>query len=252
MKSALFSSALLLTGLAAAAQRIAPDTIALPGSSLVIQPINHASMVLTAAGKTIYIDPVGGAAKYQGLADPDIILVTDIHGDHFDPATLQAIRRRGTILVTPKAVADKMADADKAGVIVLGNGESNVFSGIGVAAIPMYNLPASPTDPRHPKGRGNGYVLSVGGKKIYISGDTQGIPEMRSLTGIDIAFVCMNLPYTMDVNEAADAVLAFRPRIVYPYHYRGQGGFSDVSAFKTKVEAGNKGIEVRLRNWYAG
>ena len=104
----------------------------------------------------------------------------------------------------------------------------------------MYNLPASTTDPRHPKGRGNGYVLSVGGKKIYLSGDTQGIPEMRALTGIDIAFVCMNLPYTMDINEAADAVLAFKPHIVYPYHYRGQGGFSDVAAFKAKVEAGNK------------
>ncbi|HTR29953.1 MAG TPA: MBL fold metallo-hydrolase [Puia sp.] len=252
MKLALFSFILLLTGLAAVAQRIAPDTVGLPGSPLVIQPINHASMVLTAAGGTIYIDPVGGAAKYQGLAAPDIILVTDIHGDHFDPATLQAIRKPATVLVAPKAVVDKMADADKAGVVVLGNGDSKDFSGIGVAAIPMYNLPASPTDPRHPKGRGNGYVLTVGGKKIYISGDTQGIPEMRALTGIDIAFVCMNLPYTMDVNEAADAVLAFKPRIVYPYHYRGQGGFSDVSVFKAKVEAGNKGIEVRLRNWYAG
>ena len=252
MKSALFSLLLLLAGLAALAQRIAPDTIALTNGSLIIQPINHASMVLTAAGKTIYVDPVGGAAKYQGLASPDIILVTDIHGDHFDAATLQSIRKSGTVLVMPKAVADKLAEADKAGVIVLGNGENKDFSGIGVAAIPMYNLPADAANPMHPKGRGNGYVLSVGGKKIYLSGDTQGIPEMRALTGIDIAFVCMNLPYTMDVNEAADAVLAFKPRIVYPYHYRGQGGFSDVSAFKAKVEAGNKGIEVRLRNWYAG
>jgi len=252
MKFGIYTLLLSLAGSFASGQRTTPDTIALSSGTLVIQPINHASMVLTAAGKTIYVDPVGGAAKYQGLAAPDIILVTDIHGDHFDPATLQAIRKPATVLVAPKAVVDKMAEADKAGVIVLGNGDSKDFPGIGVAAIPMYNLPASPTDPRHPKGRGNGYVLSVGGKKIYISGDTQGIPEMRALTGIDIAFVCMNLPYTMDVNEAADAVLAFKPRIVYPYHYRGQGGFSDVAAFKAKVEAGNKGIEVRLRNWYAG
>jgi len=252
MKSGSFSVFLLLAGLAAGAQRISPDTVALTHGSLIIQPINHASMVLTAAGKTIYVDPVGGAAKYQGLAAPDIILVTDIHGDHFDAATLQAIRKQNTVLVTPKAVADKLAEADKAGVVVLGNGDSKDILGIGVAAIPMYNLPADAASPMHPKGRGNGYVLSVGGKKIYLSGDTQGIPEMRALTGIDIAFVCMNLPYTMDVNEAADAVLAFKPRIVYPYHYRGQGGFSDVSAFKAKVEAGNKGIEVRLRNWYAG
>jgi L-ascorbate metabolism protein UlaG (beta-lactamase superfamily) len=95
-------------------------------------------------------------------------------------------------------------------------------------------------------------VLSVGGKKIYLSGDTQGIPEMRALTGIDVAFVCMNLPYTMDINEAADAVLAFKPKIVYPYHYRGQNGMSDVNAFKNLVQAGNKNIEVRLRNWYPG
>jgi L-ascorbate metabolism protein UlaG (beta-lactamase superfamily) len=252
MKSFAFVCLLWLAGFAAGAQRSSPDTLALNNGSLVIQPINHASVVLTAAGKTIYVDPVGGAAKYQGLAAPDIILVTDIHGDHFDPATLKAIRTAGTMLVVPQAVADKLADAEKTGVVILANGDSKELSGIGVAAIPMYNLPASATDPRHPKGRGNGYVLSVGGKKIYLSGDTQGIPEMRALRGIDIAFVCMNLPYTMDINEAADAVLAFQPHIVYPYHYRGQGGLSDVAGFKAKVEAGNKNIEVRLRNWYPG
>jgi L-ascorbate metabolism protein UlaG (beta-lactamase superfamily) len=249
---ALLTTLFALALYSANAQRISPDTIALSKGTLIIQPINHASVVLTAAGKTIYVDPVGGAAKYQGLAAPDIILVTDIHGDHFDPATLRAIRGSGTVLVIPQAVADKLSDADKSGIVILANGDKKEISGIGVAAIPMYNLPASTTDPRHPKGRGNGYVLSVGGKNIYLSGDTQGIPEMRALTGIDVAFVCMNLPYTMDINEAADAVLAFKPRIVYPYHYRGQGGFSDVAAFKAKVEAGNKNIEVRLRNWYPG
>ncbi len=244
----LFALALYCTN----AQRILPDTIALSKGTLIVQPINHASVVLTAAGETIYVDPVGGAAKYQGLAAPDIILVTDIHGDHFDPATLQAIRKPGTVLVVPKAVADKLADADKSGVVILANGDKKELLGIGVAAIPMYNLPAEAANPMHPKGRGNGYVLTAGGKNIYLSGDTQGIPEMRALTGIDIAFVCMNLPYTMDINEAADAVLAFKPHIVYPYHYRGQGGLSDVAAFKAKVEAGNKNIEVRLRNWYPG
>src|ERR1700677_666147 len=248
MKSRLILALLSLAGLTAGAQRISPDTIALSKGTLIVQPINHASLVLTAAGKTIYVDPVGGAAKYQGLADPDIILVTDIHGDHFDPPTLQAIRKPGTVLVVPQAVADKLPDADKSGVVILANGDKKELSGIGVAAIPMYNLPADAANPMHPKGRGNGYVLTVGGKKVYLSGDTQGIPEMRALTGIDIAFVCMNLPYTMGINEAADAVLAFKPHIVYPYHYRGQGGLSDVAAFKAKVEAGNKNIEVRLRN----
>jgi L-ascorbate metabolism protein UlaG (beta-lactamase superfamily) len=113
----------------------------------------------------------------------------------------------------------------------------------------MYNLPESPTA-MHTKGRGNGYVLGIGGKLIYLSGDTQGIPEMRSLKNIDIAFICMNLPYTMDIKEAADAVLEFKPKIVYPYHYRGKDGLSDINAFKALVEAGNKNIEVRLRTWY--
>ncbi|HLI92025.1 MAG TPA: MBL fold metallo-hydrolase [Puia sp.] len=252
MKSGLVGFLLLLGGIASSAQRISPDTIALSGGALIVQPIVHASVVLTLAGKTIYADPVGGAAKYEGLAAPDIILVTDIHGDHFDPATLRAIRREGTVLVVPQAVADKMPAAEKTGIVILGNGENKEILGIGVAAIPMYNLPASPTDPRHPKGRGNGYVLSARGNKLYLSGDTQGIPEMRALTGIDVAFVCMNLPYTMDIKEAAGAVLDFKPRIVYPYHYRGQGGFSDTEGFSKLVKAGDPDIDVRLRNWYPG
>jgi L-ascorbate metabolism protein UlaG (beta-lactamase superfamily) len=235
------------------AQRVAPDTIPLLDGSLIVQPIQHASVVLTAKGKTIYVDPVGGAAKYQGLATPDIILITDIHGDHFDPATLDGIKKDRTVLIVPQAVADKLPAVDKTpNMVILANGGNTDQGGINIAAIPMYNLPASTTDPRHPKGRGNGYVLSVGGKRIYLSGDTQGIPEMRALTGIDVAFVCMNLPYTMDINEAADAVLAFKPKIVYPYHYRGQNGMSDINAFKNLVQAGNKNIEVRLRNWYPG
>lgn len=255
MPSRLFLTLLMVAGVTAGtcAQRTSPDTIALSNGSLIIQPINHATMVLTAAGKTIYIDPVGGAGKFQGLAAPDLILVTDIHGDHFDPATLRDLVKAGVTLIVPEAVATKLTDFPNGGhEVVLHNGQSTAQGDIGILAIPMYNLPASASDPRHPVGRGNGYVLSIGGKKIYISGDTQGIPEMRSLKGIDIAFVCMNLPYTMDINEAADAVLEFKPHIVYPYHYRGQGGLSDVAAFKAKVEAGNKAIEVRLRNWYPG
>jgi L-ascorbate metabolism protein UlaG (beta-lactamase superfamily) len=254
MKSTLLFLLFGVTLYSANAQRIAPDTIPIGNKMLMIQPIQHASLVLTAAGKTIYVDPVGGAAKYQGLAAPDIILVTDIHGDHFDPATLHDLMNSKNVLVAPEAVAAKLNGEFKNGgkVIVLANGQTTAQGDIEISAIPMYNLPASTTDPRHPKGRGNGYVLGVAGKKIYLSGDTQGIPEMRSLNGIDIAFVCMNLPYTMDINEAADAVLAFKPRIVYPYHYRGQGGLSDVNAFKALVEKGDKSIEVRLRNWYPG
>jgi L-ascorbate metabolism protein UlaG (beta-lactamase superfamily) len=115
----------------------------------------------------------------------------------------------------------------------------------------MYNLPESP-DSRHPKGRGNGYIVNVGDKNIYFSGDTEDIAEMRALKNIDVAFVCMNLPFTMDVDQAAQGVLAFKPKVVYPYHFRGQGGLSDVAAFKTKVNTGDSKIDVRLRNWYPG
>lgn len=231
------------------AQRVQPDVLSTNMGPLTIQPLVHASLVLSLPKTTIYADPTGGAANYAGIQPPDFILVTDIHGDHFDPKTIAAVRTPNTVLVVPKVVADKLPDSLKGHLFVLANGEHVARPGITIDAMPMYNLPESPTA-MHTKGRGNGYVLSIGGRRIYLSGDTQGIPEMRALKDIDVAFVCMNLPYTMAVDEAADAVLAFKPHIVYPYHYRGQGGFSDVNAFKEKVEAGNKDIEVRLRNWY--
>ncbi|MES1219259.1 MAG: MBL fold metallo-hydrolase [Bacteroidota bacterium] len=234
--------------LTANAQLAAPDTIQTKMGALTIQPIQHASLVLMVKGITIYIDPAG-ADNYLGLKAPNIILITDIHGDHFNIKNIDALKAASTVLVVPQVVADKLPDADKDHLMILKNGDKSTQLDISIKAIPMYNLPESPTA-MHTKGRGNGYVLGIGGKNIYISGDTQGIPEMRSLKDIDVAFVCMNLPYTMDVKEAAAAVLAFKPKIVYPYHYRGQNGLSDVSAFKTQVDAGKKKIEVRLRNWY--
>ena len=231
----------------ATAQRATPDTLQTNKGSLIIQPIQHASLILSQKGMTIYADPTGGTKNYKGMTAPDIILVTDIHGDHFDVKTIDSIKTASTVLIVPQVVADKLPDADKSHLVILKNGDNTVQSGISIMAIPMYNLPDTPTA-RHTKGRGNGYVLTIGGKNIYISGDTQGIPEMRALKNIDVAFVCMNLPFTMDINEAADAVLAFSPKIVYPYHYRGQ----DTNAFKNLVDAGHKSIDVRLRNWYPG
>jgi L-ascorbate metabolism protein UlaG (beta-lactamase superfamily) len=230
------------------AQQSTHDTLTTKQGIVLIQPIVHASIVLTVQGKTIYVDP-SGAANYKGIAAPDMIIITDIHGDHFDTSTIAAVKTPKTIFVAPQVAADKMPASDKAKIVVMKNGSSTTQAGIEIKAIPMYNLPESPTA-MHTKGRGNGYILTTGGKNIYISGDTQGIPEMRSLKNIDIAFVCMNLPYTMDVKEAADAVLAFKPKVVYPYHYRGKDGLSDVNAFKALVNAGNKSIEVRLRQWY--
>ncbi|HEY4111437.1 MBL fold metallo-hydrolase [Puia sp.] len=249
MKSYIFAFLSFLVIKSTVAQRATPDEVSTSKGTLTIQPIVHASLVLSLKAVTIYVDPTGGAKNYNGLKKPDMIIITDIHGDHFDPKTISDVRTSTTTIIVPKAVADKMPDSMKNKVVILANGDKSTQAGIRITALPMYNLPESPTA-MHTRGRGNGYVLNIGGKNIYISGDTQGIPEMRALKNIDIAFVCMNLPYTMNVDEAADAVLAFKPKTVYPYHYRGQGGLSDVNAFKSNVEAGDKNINVVLKNWY--
>ncbi len=232
------------------AQRAAtPDTIKTKKGPLIIQPITHGSVVLNFEGKSIYVDPYGGADLYNGLAKPDLILITDIHGDHLDKKTLDALETTGATFVVPQAVADQLPEKYKNQVKVVANGKCVTAQGITIKAIPMYNLPESP-DSRHVKGRGNGYILNLGGKHVYFSGDTEDITEMRELKNIDVAFVCMNLPYTMDINQAASAVLDFKPKIVYPYHYRGTEGLSDVGAFKKMVNDKNKKIEVRLKDWY--
>jgi L-ascorbate metabolism protein UlaG (beta-lactamase superfamily) len=248
MKSSILGLLIVLALHNSYAQDRIIDTIQTKMGPLIIRPIQHASLTLTVNGVVIYADP-SGADNFKGIAAPNIILITDIHGDHFDIKTIESVKKANTILIAPQVVADKLPADDKDHLVVLKNGDKTTQLGVSVVAIPMYNLSES-TKAMHTKGRGNGYILGIGGKQLYISGDTQGIPEMRSLKDIDIAFVCMNLPYTMDVAEAADAVLAFKPKIVYPYHYRGQNGLSDVNSFKSLVEKGNKNIEVRLRNWY--
>jgi L-ascorbate metabolism protein UlaG (beta-lactamase superfamily) len=226
------------------------DIFSTSKGDVIITPIEHATLVLEWDQKTIYVDPVGGAAQFHDLPAPDIILVTDIHGDHMDPATLRAVARDTTALVIPMAVSDAIAGAGGFGSarrVVLANGETKTVEGIGIEAVPMYNT----TPDRlkyHAKGRGNGYVLDLAGTRVYLSGDTEDIPEMRMLTAIDGAFLCMNLPFTMTPEQAASAVLEFKPKIVYPYHYRGQ----DPAKFKSLVEAASRDIEVRLRDWYPG
>ncbi|WP_266205638.1 MBL fold metallo-hydrolase [Pontibacter kalidii] len=232
------------------AQQLAkPDTLKTSGGPLVIQPITHGTLALTYKAKTIYVDPYGGADLFKGLPKPDLILITDIHPDHLDTATLAALETEKVRMVVPRAVAELLPEKYQQQLVILDNGGQSIQQGINIMALPMYNLPDT-ADARHPKGRGNGYVLQIGDKRVYISGDTEGIPEMRRLENIDVAFVSMNLPYTMDVDQAADAVLEFQPKVVYPYHYRGQNGFSDVEKFKQLVGAKNKGIEVRLKDWY--
>ncbi|MCE6991009.1 MBL fold metallo-hydrolase [Dyadobacter sp. CY323] len=246
----LFALLLVFTiALESRAQLPAADAIKTSKGDLKVQPLNHATLALTWNGKTIYADPYGGAKTFTGIAAPDLIVITDIHGDHFDPATLDALDLGKVVIVAPQAVVDKMSDKLKAKTTVIGNGQTISKLDVSITAIPMYNMPET-AESRHTKGRGNGYVLKFGDKTVYISGDTSGIPEMRALKSIDVAFVCMNLPYTMDINEASSAVLEFKPKIVYPYHYRGQKGFSDTDAFKKLVNAGDSKIDVRLRDWY--
>ncbi len=217
---------------------------------LSIYPILHSSIVMQWEEITIFIDPYGGAEKYTSFDAPDLVLITDIHGDHMNKETLGELDLSKATLIAPEAVFDQLGDLPGFRKIPLSNGESTEKLEIEIEAIPMYNLPET-DDSRHPKGRGNGYVLTIGEKRIYISGDTEDIAEMRALKDIDVAFVCMNLPYTMDVNQAADAVIEFSPAIVYPFHYRGGGGkFSNVEDFKTLVNDGNAEVEVRLLNWY--
>ncbi|MDO6600500.1 MBL fold metallo-hydrolase [Tenacibaculum sp. 1_MG-2023] len=216
---------------------------------LTVQPIKHGSLVLTYNGKTIYVDPTGGKKAYSGITKPDMILITDIHGDHFNMETIEELDAKNAVIIAPEVVANKLTYTYKQNSIALKNEQGVHRMGLFISAVPMYNLPET-EDGRHTKGRGNGYTISIEDFNIYISGDTSAIQEMKMLYGIDLAFVCMNLPYTMDINEASEGVLAFQPKIMYPYHYRGKGMISDTKKFKELVDAENLEIEVRLRDWY--
>lgn len=226
-----------------------PDILTTNKGAVTMTPILHATLALEWDGKTIFMDPYGGAERFEKFSAADLICITHLHGDHLNKETLEGLDLTQTTLIAPQSVIDELGEIKFGKVQMLANGENLDILGLNVAAVPMYNLPDDETA-RHPKGWGNGYVMTIGEKKFYFSGDTEDIPEMRALTGIDFAFVCMNLPYTMAVDQAAEAVLAFKPKVVYPNHFRGQNGFSDVEQFKKLVNDKNKDIDVRLRNWY--
>jgi L-ascorbate metabolism protein UlaG (beta-lactamase superfamily) len=210
-----------------------------------ITPIYHAAMLIQAGGKNIYVDPAK-PASFTGLPKADLILITDIHGDHVDQdqSSIKTISKPETEIWAPAAVQKFVTEAK-----VISNGQTKKWEKWTIEAIPMYNMTRGPEPGKyfHDKGRGNGYVLTYEGKRFYISGDTEAIPEMKALKNIDVAFVCMNLPYTMTAEEAAEAVKAFHPKVVIPYHYRGMPS-GDVNAFKQKLEG--TGIDVRLLDWY--
>ena len=228
--------------LAGALTAQAADKINTAKGDLEVHPVRHGTVVFKWNGKTVFVDPVGGAAPFKPYGVPDLVLVTDIHGDHFNKGTLEAIVKDKTVVITPEAVAALAPEGLKKRITTLRNGKFVEKLGVKIKAVPMYNLTAARLR-FHNKGRGNGYVMTFGGKQVYVSGDTEDIPEMRALKNIDAAFVCMNLPFTMTPEQAADAVMEFKPKIVYPYHYRG----SDTAEFKKLV---GDASEVRLRDWY--
>jgi L-ascorbate metabolism protein UlaG (beta-lactamase superfamily) len=235
---------LLMSGMLPAAEPLTGDSVATKEGNLIIHPINHATLALGWKSLTIYADPIGGAARFASLPRPDLILLTHEHGDHLDAGTLKAVAGEKTVLVAPAAVAEQLPAELRQRTIVLTNGETKLLQGISIEAVPMYNTtPAHASF--HPKGHGNGYVLTFADKRVYLSGDTEDIQEMRALKNIDVAFLCINQPYTMTVEQAAGAVREFRPKIVYPYHSRG----SDLNKFK-KLVGNDIGVEVRLRDWY--
>jgi L-ascorbate metabolism protein UlaG (beta-lactamase superfamily) len=236
---------------------VVTDTFITPAGELTVTPIHHATLLLRVAGKAIYLDPVSADASYEGLPKADYVFVTDIHPDHMDPAGLEKVKKADTVVVAPPAVNEKMPAG-----IVMKNGDTHDFGLFKVDAVPMYNLKRGPSEGKlfHDKGRGDGFVFTFGkagakpdakadagaaASRFYVSGDTECIPEMKALKTIDVAFVCMNLPYTMPPSEAAECVNAFKPKVVFPFHYKG----SNLEEFSSAIKTGN-GVEVRKREWY--
>lgn len=234
-----------------AAARTKPPTDTFPTSKgeVKLTPIHHASFLLELAGSAIYVDP-WSKGDFTGLPKADFILVTDIHPDHLDKQALAALSKPETRRVAPPSVAKELGSV--AGLTVLENGQTHDLGLFSVEAVPMYNLERGPEPGKryHDKGRGNGYVLTFGDKRFYVSGDTECIPEMKALRSIDVAFLCMNLPYTMTPREAARCANSFEPKILFPYHYAAPGGAtSDLDDLERALDP-KAGVEVRRRAWY--
>jgi L-ascorbate metabolism protein UlaG (beta-lactamase superfamily) len=220
------------------------DNLTTTNGDIVFHPVNHASFVMSWNGKWIYNDPVGGAAPYAGFPRADLILVSHIHSDHYDTTTLSAVRGSNGVIIAPQAVYNAMSASLQTNTWVLTYNASTNIIGINILAVPGYNG-------NHPFGINNCYVLTVGGKRIFTSGDTGDVPEIRAVTNIDVAFVCMNLPFTTNWIGATNMIRAMRPRVVYPYHYRDSPGNTVTNPPLFKQMLGlDPGVEVRLRGWY--
>lgn len=220
-------------------QSFEKDNIKTSEGDLTITFIGHGTLMMQWNGKTIHIDPVGNYADYSKMPKADLILVTHDHGDHLDVNAIKALLKTGTQVVLTEKCAEKYPDGK-----IIKNGESGTFAGIQVEAVPAYNIKnvMSPGNPYHPKGVGNGYVINFGNRKVYVAGDTENVPEMANLKNINIAFLPMNLPYTMTPEMVVDAVKLFHPKILYPYHF----GKTDTNQLLDLMK-NVSGTEVRIR-----
>jgi L-ascorbate metabolism protein UlaG (beta-lactamase superfamily) len=216
------------------------DVLKTSGGDLKMTFIGHGTLMFSFGGKVIHVDPVSSAADYASLPKADLILVTHEHGDHLDVKAIKSISTPNTLLVASPSCAKALPSAT-----IVQNGETKTFAGLKVESVPAYNLVNKRPDgaPFHPKGNGNGYIVTFGDKRVYVAGDTENTPEMKALRDIDVAFLPMNLPYTMTPEMVADAAKAFRPKILYPYHY----GNTDTSILVNLLK-GEKGIDVRIRD----
>lgn len=216
------------------------DVVPTSAGELRITFVGHGTLVFTLGDKVLHVDPVSREADYAKMPKADVILVTHEHGDHLDPAAIAAVRAEDTVIITNERSAQAVP-----GAMAMRNGQTRAAAGLKIEAVPAYNIVHKrPTgEPYHPKGVGNGYVITFGDTRVYVAGDTENIPEMTQLRDIAIAFLPMNLPYTMTPEMVAEAARAFRPRILYPYHY----GETDPQEL-VRLLAGEAGIEVRIRD----
>ncbi|QGY44376.1 MBL fold metallo-hydrolase [Maribellus comscasis] len=230
---------LLVVGISVNAATFEKDTIKTSDGDLVITFIGHGTLMMEFNEKVIHIDPVGMFADYSALPKADMILVTHSHGDHLDVNVIKLLKKEATFVVMTESCKEAYPDG-----LVLKNGDSVNYFDIDVDAVPAYNIKheRSEGNPFHPKGEGNGYVLHFGDTNVYVAGDTENIPEMADLKNIDVAFLPMNLPYTMTPDMAADAARMFMPKILYPYHFGETDTGELVELLKTEKE-----IEVRIR-----
>ncbi len=215
------------------------DIIETSAGELKIAFVGHGTLMFTFGGKVIHVDPVSREADYGQMPKGDVILITHEHGDHLDAEAIGKVCKEDTAVV----LTEKCASAVAGGTVMV-NGDVRTVGGLTIEAVPAYNIvhERSSGQPFHPRGSGNGYIIAFGDKRVYVAADTENTPEMKALEGIDVAFLPMNLPYTMTPEMVADAAKAFRPKILYPYHY----GQTDTSEL-TELLAGEKDIEVRIR-----